>query len=306
MYPDASMTIVSLSRPKTVGYRDNQPKLLRHSSLRNIYGRKCPITLLGEKEYLGFKQSRPYSAATFFSSSSSPSVPYSTADILYNGETTRSSITDDYSPNDLVYSDKVSGRLKENNDNRRPNSRNTSRRSISLEKVSINGDREDLQPIKTTTISKQNHFRPTGIRQSYLRGEQFYSNNNSPSKTGSNSSTGNGGVQKDDLVAMGTLWNPNAPRSNGVAVSNSKQYPNSGSNNLPPRRGGPSTSRFAMGAGSSRQPARDVEPKYTDPAIGATNSFQQRLIDLSALEADTVRWERSKKVKKKPKQDRDS
>lgn len=49
-----------------------------------------------------------------------------------------------------------------------------------------------------------------------------------------------------------------------------------------------------------------VDPKYTDPLIGAPASFQQRLMELSALEAETVRYERSKKVKKKVKQDRDS
>ena len=49
-----------------------------------------------------------------------------------------------------------------------------------------------------------------------------------------------------------------------------------------------------------------VEPKYTDPVIGATASFQQRLMELSALEAETIRYERNKKVKKKVKQDRDS
>lgn len=49
-----------------------------------------------------------------------------------------------------------------------------------------------------------------------------------------------------------------------------------------------------------------VEPKYSDPLVGASPSFQQRLMELAALEAETVRWERTKKVKKKPKQDRDS
>ena len=50
-----------------------------------------------------------------------------------------------------------------------------------------------------------------------------------------------------------------------------------------------------------------VEPKYSDPLSGATPSFQQRLMELAALEAETVRWERTKRVKKKPaKQDKDS
>ena len=48
-----------------------------------------------------------------------------------------------------------------------------------------------------------------------------------------------------------------------------------------------------------------AEPKYSDPLIGAPASYQQRLIELGALEGDTVRWERTKRLKKK-KQDRDS
>ncbi|CAG5136719.1 unnamed protein product, partial [Candidula unifasciata] len=46
--------------------------------------------------------------------------------------------------------------------------------------------------------------------------------------------------------------------------------------------------------------------KYQDPLIGAPASFQQRLMELASLEADTIRWERNRKLKKKPKQDRDS
>ncbi|XP_050402950.1 uncharacterized protein LOC126819117 isoform X2 [Patella vulgata] len=234
-------------------------------------------------------------------SSSSPSVPYSTTDILYNGETGRSSLADDYSPKDLVYFDKDKSTRIRDGDIRRPASRNNSRRSLSLEKVSINGDKDELQPIKNSaTAAKQNHFRPAGIRQSYLRGEQYHSNNSTPKIN-----TSSHGIEKDDLVAMGTIWNPNSVAKNSMLSLNRQYSVNSvTTSSAAPIRRGPSTSRFSMGTGASR--ARDVEPKYTDPAIAAPASFQQRLIDLSALEAETVRWERSKKVKKKSKQDRDS
>lgn len=46
-----------------------------------------------------------------------------------------------------------------------------------------------------------------------------------------------------------------------------------------------------------------VEPRYSDPLAGAPSLFQQRLMELAALEAETVRWEKAKKVKKKSKQD---
>ncbi|XP_066272934.1 uncharacterized protein [Branchiostoma lanceolatum] len=46
--------------------------------------------------------------------------------------------------------------------------------------------------------------------------------------------------------------------------------------------------------------------KYPDPVSGAPSNFQQRLAELSVLEQDTIRYERTKKSKRKAKQDRDS
>ncbi|XP_078611179.1 uncharacterized protein LOC144881752 isoform X4 [Branchiostoma floridae x Branchiostoma japonicum] len=46
--------------------------------------------------------------------------------------------------------------------------------------------------------------------------------------------------------------------------------------------------------------------KYPDPVSGAPTNFQQRLAELSVLEQDTIRYERTKKSKRKAKQDRDS
>lgn len=43
------------------------------------------------------------------------------------------------------------------------------------------------------------------------------------------------------------------------------------------------------------------EPRYADPFAGAHPSFQQRLAELSSLENETIRWERSRKFKKKMK-----
>jgi len=47
-----------------------------------------------------------------------------------------------------------------------------------------------------------------------------------------------------------------------------------------------------------------VEPKYADPIAGSTTTFQARLSELASLEAETVRYERMKKMKRKTK-DRD-
>ncbi|XP_076462312.1 uncharacterized protein LOC143294740 [Babylonia areolata] len=68
----------------------------------------------------------------------------------------------------------------------------------------------------------------------------------------------------------------------------------------------PSSAVTALAMGNVVK-SKDADPKYSDPVPGAPPSFQQRLMELAALEAETVRWERSKKVKKKPlKQDKDS
>ena len=45
------------------------------------------------------------------------------------------------------------------------------------------------------------------------------------------------------------------------------------------------------------------EPKYADPIVGSSPSFQSRLAELASLEAETVRWERMRKLKKKPRED---
>jgi len=46
-----------------------------------------------------------------------------------------------------------------------------------------------------------------------------------------------------------------------------------------------------------------TEPKYSDPVVGSSMSFQSRLAELASLEAETVRWERLRKLKKKAKDD---
>ena len=45
---------------------------------------------------------------------------------------------------------------------------------------------------------------------------------------------------------------------------------------------------------------------YADPCIGAPPSFHQRLNELSLLEAETIKYEKSRKFKRKPKSDKDS
>ena len=44
------------------------------------------------------------------------------------------------------------------------------------------------------------------------------------------------------------------------------------------------------------------EPKYVDPLMGAPPSFNTRVAEIASLESETLRWERSKKSKKKNKE----
>ncbi|XP_046376910.1 uncharacterized protein LOC124149403 isoform X1 [Haliotis rufescens] len=243
-----------------------------------------------------------------FLSSSTPTVPFSTADLLYNPEASRPAPpAEDFSTTDLVYFDRDKDKLKlrDIDANRRPSSRNNSRRSISLEKVNFEGEKDELRPIKNTfpTAKGQNHGRTNGVRGTLLRSDQLLNHKNNVQ-----------GRESDDLVAMGTIWSPNLQQRNSTTTSTttSKSFSltsTSNTSNVNLRKG-PSapTTRvgFPNNFSTSRSTAKDSEPKYTDPVSGASPSFQQRLMELSALEAETVRWERTKKIKKKAKQDRDS
>ncbi|KAK7501067.1 hypothetical protein BaRGS_00007552 [Batillaria attramentaria] len=190
------------------------------------------------------------------SSSSTPTVPFSSSELLYgNDVTSRHQVgSDDVLAGELGTWGGDKQKLKELEvGNRRPTSRNsTSRKVPNFDKVAFDRDREELRPIANSLPPKQNPLRANG--------------------------------RDEDLVAMGTLWSPSQLQARGSSTATSSSKSTSATNS-------------ASGG---------VEPKYSDPLVGAPPTFQQRLMELAALEAETVRWERTKKVKKKPKQDRDS
>lgn len=287
-------------------------------------------------------QQRPLSLA--LSSSSTPTVPYSTADILYGSEVNSKPPIEELRQNslDLERSKELSRlkskELEQHPNNRRPNSKSASRKSLSIEAVNIDKEKEDpLKGLSNTLppTKPSNHFRPNGIRSNILKGEQMFS---------ARSNGALPGRDPDDLVAMGTLWSPNNQNSTQTVATPPQQQmsrnslPNNISSNTFPSKSNPSSSSVnpSMSASTTVTPQRkytsnnvrpsviqnntisgiknnlkdkekekDVEPKYSDPLIGAPAAYQQRLIELGALEGDTVRWERTKRLKKK-KQDRDS
>ncbi|OWF36174.1 uncharacterized protein LOC110442007 isoform X5 [Mizuhopecten yessoensis] len=270
----------------------------------------------GRKKYVWV----PMSICSVFSSST-PTVPYSTADILYGNEVRQSPQVDDIRQNSFIdYNPKDRERLGSRDlsdqSGRRPGSKGGSRKSLSIEKVSFGKESEDnLRPILPST-KQTNHYRPNGLRSSLLKGEPLFSSRSHTS-----------GKDADDLIAMGTIWSPGAqpqsqpPQKNLSGPSQTTNGPgktitvgtgsNSSTTLSQTRKYGSNVKPIMVQnapASGMKNNVKDgkLDPKYTDPLVGAPASFQQRLMELSALEAETVRYERSKKVKKKVKQDRDS
>ncbi|KAH3696211.1 hypothetical protein DPMN_083676 [Dreissena polymorpha] len=286
-------------------------------------------------------------------SSSTPTVPYSTADILYgnevNGRERQASVSDEPRQNSFGDAERTKEKRQEKDleapSNRRPSSKTGKQRSISIDTVTpFDKDWDKEDPLKGLSAAlppakPSHHFRPNGIRSS-SKAEQLLSAKQNGALSGRD---------QDDLVAMGTLWSPNGgtsqqtlppnPRSmttqgqslqgykNGTVPNNntnsfsSKVISSSSSvnNSVVPNNTLNSQRKYSNGMRppvllqnnisgkkpSSSQSKEQEDPKYSDPLIGAPASFQQRIIELGALEGDTVRWERSKRLKKK-KQDRDS
>ncbi|XP_041357170.1 uncharacterized protein LOC121374232 isoform X6 [Gigantopelta aegis] len=240
------------------------------------------------------------------SSSSTPTVPYTAADLAYSDVNKQAG---DLTTTDLVCFD----REKEKNkfrefdaSNRQHSGKNNSRRSISLEKVNFDNDKDELRPIKNTfSTNKQNQGRPNGLRGNFIRTDQLLNPKN-------NVSFQSVGREPEDLIAMGTIWSPNVQqRSSTTTTASTKSLalpPSYNTLAAQPIRKGPNglTARPLLGSQNQSTSKKEVEPRYSDPLTGAPASFQQRLIELSSLESETIRWERTKKIKKKSKADRDS
>lgn len=245
-------------------------------------------------------------------SSSTPTVPYSTTDILYGNEVRNSPHLDEIRQNSFIEYSKEKDRQSANSNlvdlnNRRPVSKGGSRKSLSIEKVSFNKESDDnLKPILPSPGKNGNQYRPNGLRNSLLKGDPLYGSR------GNNYSTGR---ESEDLVAMGTIWSPNAQLQKNPGSISANGIQNITGKSVSMVSSSSSTTTFSRknvkpiivqtNPVNSRSNVKEVEPRYTDPVIGAPPSFQQRLMELSALESETIRYEKSKKVKKKVR-DRDS
>ena len=245
------------------------------------------------------------------SSSSTPTVPYSTTDILYGNEVQSSPQLDEIRQNSFIEYSKDKDRHSSNNlvdfNNRRPISKGGSRKSLSIEKVSFTSkeSEDNLRPILPSTGKNGNQYRPNGLRNNLLKGDPLY---------GSRGNNYSSGRESDDLIAMGTIWSPNTQiqKNSGSNSANGIQNVTGKSVSMVSTSNSTTTARknvkpimVSNAPSHSRSSFKEVDPRYTDPVVGAPPSFQQRLMELSALESETIRYEKSKKVKKKVR-DRDS
>ncbi|RUS84231.1 hypothetical protein EGW08_007983, partial [Elysia chlorotica] len=223
------------------------------------------------------RQTMPFMSA--LSSNSTPTAAISNAELLYGPEGSRSSHANG---DDLVGgSDFPGGYERErqrhrdldisssinsggsnhtnnnhnNGSNKRPSSRNRQQRASCsvVEKVSFDRERDEGRVLTNSLPVKAPSFRSNGLRSTLIRGEQLLA------QRGSNGA--NSGREPDDLIAMGTLWNPamnnnaNNNNNNNSGGSNTRSSSttttsNKSANNL--LSNGPTGAR--SGASLSRSP----------------------------------------------------
>ncbi|XP_064625003.1 uncharacterized protein LOC135486260 isoform X2 [Lineus longissimus] len=290
-------------------------------------------------------------------SSATPSGgPYSSTDIVsYSNDVGNRHISnEEFRHNNLADTDRDRDRRKSNGHERRPNSLNTSpkslktetkvtnierpgrereqdwdnlrqsqqfereftkdkERTLNVDRIPLPDDRDDIKPSNNKAAVRPNYFKPIGARNNFVtnRDPQIIATHQINIHQHTRSQSGPS-REPEDLVAMGTIWNPNnvPVQKNG---NNSKSFNVSNPtatqinvNSLNPAltmsRKYP-TSRISQLAHNSGNNKKEADPRYSDPIIGAPASFQQRLVELAALESETVRWERNRKFKKKKQQD---
>ncbi|KAI8774015.1 AAC-rich mRNA AAC11 protein [Biomphalaria glabrata] len=189
-----------------------------------------------------------------------------------------------------------------------------------IEKAFFEQDRED-KGLNSLSVCKSVSFKNINLKNSLIKGEQLLSFKGSNSATAPDtdevlsvetflSSSNTSGANYASTVSSSTkpvlangqptltMTTNSVLQRKPVAMitTNSKSNPSYAYNGI----NNGITIRSMGGNFNSKE-----EPKYADPLSGATASFQQRIMELASLEAETIRWERLKKVKKKTK-DRDS
>lgn len=176
-----------------------------------------------------------------------------------------------------------------------------------LDEIDREVDRKDLVRLKedsymTHPKPRANYFRPLGMRNSFVSNQLQQRSSPSPFTHRENS----------EFVAMGTYWLPASGQASRLSL-NGRPSSRCSNQSLPPStstqqngtvngqkkcNGG---SKSFLNSGPRFRGAKDPEPRYADPVANAPPGFNQRVAEIAALEAETLRWEKARKVKRKSK-----
>jgi len=142
----------------------------------------------------------------------------------------------------------------------------------------------------------QNNKIPTVTKPPTVTSHQNNSNNSNSAATTENQNSSPAAQKNSNGSSSTNGTSPAAQASNNAGGSGNprRSYRQSHSNN---NNSGSTASNSKHGA--SKKSSADAEPKYADPLAGSSPSFQARLSELASLEAETVRYERLRKIKKK-------
>ncbi|KAK2144452.1 hypothetical protein LSH36_756g02062 [Paralvinella palmiformis] len=264
-------------------------------------------------------------ARSGYGATATPVGPYSSSDLIgsYNNDTSR--LPSSNNTHNNKNGSNLTQRSQSYDVERRPSSRSKDPKknfSVNTKGYDIERGERDIHDrhkdgIQAVTNGhRANYFKPLGLRNNYLSGQSPTASHinpvtPAPTITRTPPQQQQQPVQSrdpDDLVAMGTNWNPNngsGHRSNGRPNSHNNGnlvYQMSQSNAVSTQTSTINSRRVAPKAASigTQGRTREQEPKYADPSSGGPPSLQQRIAEIAALEQDTIRWEKSRKVKKKP------
>ncbi|XP_033120654.1 uncharacterized protein LOC117119824 isoform X2 [Anneissia japonica] len=137
--------------------------------------------------------------------------------------------------------------------------------------------------MNNSEVHKRNGFRPSA------RGT-FFTRDHHPSTNPTLTNLNN-----DNLLAMGALAISTPP-----SASSRKQQQISKDIRISQTK-----SKGTMTLPLGRERTKQPKYVYTDAVSGATPAFQQRISEIASLENETLRYERTRKLKKKTKQERD-
>ncbi|ELU00697.1 hypothetical protein CAPTEDRAFT_224194 [Capitella teleta] len=139
-------------------------------------------------------------------------------------------------------------------------------------------------------MPRGNCFRPLGTRNNNV-------GHNLPPKTQ------NPFLRRDsgEFVATGTYWSPIGAPSGRISVNSRPTSRTSQISSTQLNVQKKLTTKSHVNSIPRHRGQKEEEPKYADPLINAPPSLNQRVSEMASLEADSLRWEKARKFKRKSK-----